>query len=164
MTPAEPTPPPRLPPEPELVALLNAHRGGFELALGLTFTRASTERIGCEVTVGPHLTQPYGIVHGGVYASIVESLGSVGATLAASARGQHAVGLDNQTSFLRAVRAGKLVATGTPVHRGRTTQLWQVEVRDEQGALVATGRLRALCLDPGSSLAGETVAVKATTR
>ena len=62
------------PPGADVVALLNASRGGFEVAMGLTFTRASPQGVTCEVPVGPHLTQPYGLVHGGVYCSVVESV------------------------------------------------------------------------------------------
>jgi uncharacterized protein (TIGR00369 family) len=144
----------------DIVDTLNASRGGFERAMGLVFTRITEDEVVCEVPVGPHLTQPYGLVHGGVYAAIVETCASVGAALHAFARGQTTVGLDNSTSFMRATRAGTLTGTATPVHRGRSTQIWDVAIRDGAGQLVATGRVRMICLDPGASLAGETVAVK----
>lgn len=144
----------------DVVTMLNAHRGGFEVAMGLVFTRITPDEVACEVPVGPHLTQPYGLVHGGVYCSIVETLASVGAAMHAMPRGQTTVGLENSTSFVRAVRAGKLVGIGTPVHRGRTSQVWQVTVRDDAGKLAATGRVRMACLEPGAALAGETVGVK----
>lgn len=140
--------------------MLNAARGGFEVALGLVFTRASNDEVVCEVPVGPHLVQPYGLVHGGVYASIIETVASVGAALSALPRGQTAVGLENTTSFLRAVRTGKLVGTARPLHRGRATQVWEVEVRGDDGKLAATGRVRMLCLEAGAAVAGETVAIK----
>ncbi len=70
----------------------------------------------------------------------------------AMARGQGgAVGLENHTSFLRAVREGKLTATARPVVRGRRTQVWEAEVRDDEDRLVATGRVRLLCLEQGES-------------
>jgi len=140
--------------------MLNAARGGFELALGLTFLRASAEEVACEVPVGPQLKQPYGLVHGGVYASIIETCASVGAALYAMPSGQTTVGLENTTSFLRAVRTGKLVALARPLHRGRQTQVWEVEIRGDDGKLAATGRVRMLCLAPGAAVAGETVALK----
>jgi len=146
--------------EVDAVTMLNSARGGFEVALGLTFTRASPDEVICEVPVGPHLVQPYGLVHGGVYASIVETLASVGAALFAMPRGQTTVGLENTTSFLRAVRSGKLIGTARPLHRGRATQVWEVEVRGEDGKLAATGRVRMLCLEPGATVAGETVTLK----
>lgn len=144
----------------DMVTMLNAARGGFEVALGLTFTRVTPEEVACEVPVGPSLLQPYGLVHGGVYASIIETLASVGAAVFAMPRGQTAVGLENTTSFLRAVRAGKLVGIARPLHRGRQTQVWEVEIRGDDGKLAATGRVRMICLEPGAQIAGETVALK----
>jgi uncharacterized protein (TIGR00369 family) len=145
--------------EPDLVSMLNAQRGGFNITLGLVFTQASTDEVHCEVPVGPHLTQPYGLVHGGVYSSIVETLASAGAALHAMTHGQSSVGLENTTSFVRAVRAGTLVATAKPLHRGRASQVWQVDVASD-GKLAATGRLRTLSLAPGAAVAGETVGLK----
>jgi len=144
----------------DVVQMLNAARGGFEVSLGLVFTRASSDEVACEVPVGPNLHQPYGLVHGGVYASIVETLASVGAALSAMPRGQTAVGLENTTSFLRAVRQGTLIGVARPLHRGRATQVWEVEIRGDDGKIAATGRVRMLCLEPGAAVAGETVAIK----
>lgn len=152
------------PPPADVVALLNASRGGFEVAIGLVFTRASQQEVACEVPVGPHLTQPYGLVHGGVYCAIVETLSSVGAALVTMPRGQTTVGLENSTTFLRAVRAGKLTGVAVPLHAGRTTQVWEVEVRDDEGRLVAKGRVRMQCLERGARIAGETVALKPPSR
>lgn len=144
----------------DVVAVLNAHRSAFDRAIGLVFTRASGEEVAAEVPVRAELLQPYGLVHGGVYATIVETLASTGAALAAMARGQTTVGLENATSFLRATREGTLHARGTPLHRGGRTQVWSVEIRDDAGREVAAGRVRMLCLDPGASVAGETVTIK----
>lgn len=140
--------------------MLNAARGGFERAIGLTFTRVSADEVACEVPVGPGLLQPYGLVHGGVYAAIVETCASVGAAVWAMAHGQTTVGLENTTSFVRAVRDGTLTGVATPIHRGRQTQVWEVAVRGSDGKIAATGRVRMLCLAPGAAVAGETVAVK----
>jgi uncharacterized protein (TIGR00369 family) len=141
----------------DVVTTFNNHRGGFERAIGLVFTKISEDEIACEVPVTPSLTQPYGLVHGGVHASIVETLASVGAAIHAMAHGQTTVGLENTTSFLRGVRGGTLRGVATPVHRGRQTQVWAVEVRDDAGKLAATGRVRMICLEPGATIAGETV-------
>jgi uncharacterized protein (TIGR00369 family) len=148
------------PPDADLVKLFNAHLGGFERALGLAFTKITPDELVAEAVVGPHLTQPYGLVHGGVYASIVETLASAGAALFAMARGQTSVGLENTTSFVRAVRAGKLVATATPVHRGRGSQVWQVDIRDDAGKLAASGRVRTMSLAPGAAVAGRVVQIE----
>jgi 1,4-dihydroxy-2-naphthoyl-CoA hydrolase len=97
--------------------------------------------------VRPELWQPYGIQHGGVYCSVVETAASLGGALWLGERGR-VVGVANQTDFLRAVREGELTAVGTPVHRGRSQQLWQVEIRDEAGRLVSRGQVRLHNLPP----------------
>lgn len=88
--------------------------------------------------------QPYGLVHGGVYATMVETLGSTGAAFWAVENGfAGAVGASNTTDFLRATRSGVLIGKATPLHRGRSYQLWQVEItREEDGKLAARGQLR----------------------
>ncbi|WKU08798.1 PaaI family thioesterase [Micromonospora sp. HUAS LYJ1] len=109
--------------------------------LGLTFDEASGDRVVIRWEVRPELHQPAGILHGGVYCAVVETVGSVGGTLWLGDRGS-VVGVSNQTDFLRAVRKGELVAVGTPVHRGRSQQLWQVEITDAEGRLVSRGQVR----------------------
>jgi uncharacterized protein (TIGR00369 family) len=96
---------------------MNRSRGGFNNALGLVFGRATADEVAAELEVQPHHHQPYGVVHGGVYASIIETLASAGAAITAMAQGLSVVGLENHTSFLRAVRAGKLHAVARPLLR-----------------------------------------------
>ncbi|WFE67631.1 PaaI family thioesterase [Micromonospora sp. WMMD714] len=115
--------------------------GGLVGLLGLTFDEASGDRVVIRWKVRPELHQPAGILHGGVYCTVVETVGSVGGTLWLADRGS-VVGVSNQTDFLRAVREGELVAVGTPVHRGRSQQLWQVEITDAEGRLVSRGQVR----------------------
>jgi 1,4-dihydroxy-2-naphthoyl-CoA hydrolase len=143
-----------------VVAYLNEHCSAFDRAIGLVFTRADAGVVEAVVPVTPTLLQPYGLVHGGVYATIVETLASTGAALSAISRGQSTVGLENSTSFLRATRGGTLHARGTPLHLGGRTQVWTVEIRDDEGRAVATGRVRMLCLERGAAVAGETVGIK----
>ncbi|MCB9717136.1 MAG: PaaI family thioesterase [Myxococcales bacterium] len=140
--------------------MANRSRGGFNETLGLRFVRVTTEEVVAEVPVGPHLLQPYGLVHGGVLASMVETLCSVGAAIDAMPRGQTTVGLENSTSFLRATRSGTLRGIARAVHRGRRTQVWEVEILDDAGERVATGRVRMMVLDEGAALAGRTVGVE----
>ena len=126
--------------------------------MGMKITFATKDEVRAELTVGPQHLQGYGIVHGGVHSGVIETLASIGAYLFARQRGQHVVGLENSTSFIRAVRAGvKLRAVSTPITRGQRTQVWEAKVIDEQDRIVATGRVRLLCLDPDQSLAGEQV-------
>lgn len=145
---------------PDHTETFNARLGGFVQALGLRFTRVTADEVRAEVPVGPHLLQPYGLVHGGVYASIAETLCSVGAALWALPSGRTTVGLENSTSFLRAARDGTLTGRATPIHRGRRTQLWAVEIKGDDGEPVATGRVRMMMLDQGAALAGRTVQVE----
>ncbi|HSS61500.1 MAG TPA: hotdog fold thioesterase [Candidatus Limnocylindrales bacterium] len=137
---------------------LNEIPEGWVSAMGLIITHATKDEVRAEVTVGTQHLQGYGIVHGGVHCGIIETLSSMGAYLSARERGQHVVGLENNTSFVRAVRSGaKLRAVATPLTRGRQTQVWQAQIVDEHDQLVATGRVRLLCLASDQSLAGERV-------
>ncbi|WP_435206327.1 PaaI family thioesterase [Micromonospora sp. bgisy143] len=115
--------------------------GGFVNLLGLKFEEATPDRVVISWQVRPDLHQPFGIQHGGVYCSVVETAGSVGGSLWLADRGT-VVGVSNQTDFLRAVPDGELRAVGTPVHRGRSQQLWQVEITDAKERLVARGQVR----------------------
>ena len=137
---------------------LNANLGGWNVAMGLTFTSVTEELVVGELTVAPHHLQPYGIVHGGLHCGIIEAACSTGAAVFALARGQSVVGLENSTSFIRAAREGKLRVTARPVTRGRRTQVWEGQVTDEAGKTLATGRVRLMCLEGGVELAGKTVA------
>lgn len=114
---------------------------GFDDAVGTTITEASGDRVVAELQVDPHHHQPSGIVHGGVYATLVETTASVGASLWLG-EGRFAMGVTNTTDFLRPVREGTLRAVAEPIQRGRTMQLWQVTVTDEQQRPVAAGRVR----------------------
>ncbi len=115
--------------------------GPFVRHIGLEFTEVSGDRVVARWTAGERHHQPYGIVHGGVHASVVETLGSMGAAAWLGDKGK-CVGVSNSTDFYRAVREGELVSTGTPVHQGRSQQVWLVETHDAEGRLVARGQLR----------------------
>jgi 1,4-dihydroxy-2-naphthoyl-CoA hydrolase len=141
-------------------AALNASNTGWNVAMGIHFVHATADEVIAEIEIGAQHHQPYGIVHGGVHSGLIETVASVGAALAALPRGQSVVGLENHTSFLNAVRKGKLRATARPLMRGRRTQVWEATVTDSEGRTAATGRVRFLALEAGSSLAGETVQVK----
>src|SRR6266508_2242852 len=112
----------------------------FDGLLGLRLEEASGERVVAVLPVTADLLQNAGIVHGGVYATAVETTASTGADLWLGAEG-HALGLSNDTEVRRAVRAGELRVEATPLERGHSTQLWQVAITDEGGRLVAHGRV-----------------------
>lgn len=139
--------------------MLNANLDGWLRAMNVRFTRATLEEVVAEWTVGPEHLQAYGIVHGGVHCGVIETVCSVGAAMNALKDGRSTVGLENSTSFLHAVREGKLTATARPVMRGRRTQVWEAEVHDERGRKIATGRVRMMVLEAETSLAGRKVAL-----
>jgi uncharacterized protein (TIGR00369 family) len=138
----------------EAAAFVNRIRGGWDVAMGLTFLRASGDEVVAELEVGEQHLQPYGIVHGGVHTGIIEGACSTGAALHALDAGQSVVGIDHTTSFLHAARGGRLRVTARPLQRGRRTQVWEATVTDEKARPLATGRVRLLCLDAGAELAG----------
>jgi 1,4-dihydroxy-2-naphthoyl-CoA hydrolase len=132
------------------VSFINELPTGWVKEMGLRILEASAERVTCEWEVSEKHHQGYGIVHGGVHAGVIETLASLGAALAA--RPRRVVGLENSTSFIRAVRSGRLHAEARPVTRGRTTQVWEASIKDRDDRLVALGRVRLLCVDPERAL------------
>lgn len=129
-------------------------RDGWLRAMGLVITRATADEVRCEWEVGDVHRQEYGIVHGGVHCGVIETLTSIGAFLYARQHGQKTVGLENHTSFVRAVSAGRLFAEAHPLTRGRSSQLWEGTIRDDQGRLVARGTVRLLSLPADRDLGG----------
>ena len=118
---------------------------GWDSALSIRVEEMTPTRVVAFVDIDERHQQPYGIVHGGVWASIVESVGSHGAAAVARemADAPAVVGVANSTDFLRPHRSGRVRATGTPVFTGRTQQIWMVEIESESdGKMVARGQLR----------------------
>lgn len=114
---------------------------GFDALLGLEYLELGPDQARAIWTVTPNLHQPNGIQHGGVYCAVIESVASTAGARWLGTRG-HVVGVNNSTDFLRATREGALTAVATPAFRGRTQQLWGVDITDEQGRTVATGKVR----------------------
>lgn len=118
-----------------------AEDSAFDRHYGLRVVACSGDEVRAELDVRPHHLQPTGIVHGGVYCSIAEALASFGTNHAVGARGKVGLGLSNATSFLRPARPGLLSAVAVPCHRGRTTWVWDVTIRDEAGRACAISRV-----------------------
>lgn len=116
--------------------------GPFLTAAGLEVEEASGTGLRGHIDAGPDHHTPWGVVHGGLYATAVESAASIGASLAVQEQGMFSVGLSNHTDFVRAHKVGRLDVHAWPVHQGRTGQLWQVDITREDGKLVAQGRVR----------------------
>jgi uncharacterized protein (TIGR00369 family) len=114
---------------------------GFDALYGLELTEIADGRMVARVEVSDELKQHAGLVHGGVYAAIAESIASIGTHLGVASRGLVATGLSNQTSFLRPITDGTIHAVAIAKHRGRTTWVWEVEMTDDQGRLCVLTRM-----------------------
>jgi uncharacterized protein (TIGR00369 family) len=114
---------------------------GFNKLIGFVFVRTGPDEVEMRLDIQPHHQQIHGIVHGGLWCTMVETAASIGAGLWLGDKGD-AVGVSNHTDFLRAMRTGTATAIATPIHRGRQQQLWLVEITDEGDRLVARGQVR----------------------
>lgn len=108
--------------------------------LGIRTLEMSPERVVLEMDVGPRVHQPMGFLHGGASAVLAESAASIGAYLNCDAEQEFAVGTDLNISHLRGRRDGTVSATATPVRKGRTLQVWNVDIADGDGVPVAVAR------------------------
>jgi uncharacterized protein (TIGR00369 family) len=114
---------------------------GFDALYGLELLELNAELARGQVVVRDELKQPAGLVHGGVYASIAESLASFGTGVAMFPQGKLVMGLSNQTSFLRPITDGIIHAQARRRHQGRTTWVWDVEIHDDAGRLCVLARM-----------------------
>jgi 1,4-dihydroxy-2-naphthoyl-CoA hydrolase len=120
---------------------INAALRGYDRLYGLELLACSDTEVRARVSVRDELKQPAGLIHGGVYASMAESMTSLATALAVHETGGTAMGLSNNTSFLRPITAGAVNATATRVHRGRTTWVWDVRFSDEDDHTCAVTRM-----------------------
>jgi 1,4-dihydroxy-2-naphthoyl-CoA hydrolase len=127
---------PHLEPEP------TESGGAFVGAAGLVVDEVSATMFEGHIELGPSHHTPWGIVHGGVYTTAIESAASIGASTAVSERGQVAVGLTNTTHFLRSLAGGRVKVEAVAVYQGRNHQLWRADISDGSGRLVAHGEVR----------------------
>ena len=131
-----------MPPSPDAVSPRD-FTAAFDAELGLRFTELTPDGARAELEVTPKLLQPMGLVHGGVYCSMVESMASVAAyTWLATRGGGNVVGVNNNTDFLRSISSGMVYGTAEPIHRGRRQQLWLVTITDSTDRVVARGQVR----------------------
>ncbi|KQU30498.1 MULTISPECIES: PaaI family thioesterase [unclassified Rhodococcus (in: high G+C Gram-positive bacteria)] len=115
----------------------------FTAAAGLQVTTATGTEVRGHIDLTSDHHTPWGVVHGGVYASAVESAASIGASVAVSDRGQFAVGVHNGTDFLRSMTEGRVDVVATPLQQGRVQQLWQVIITSaDSGKEIARGQVR----------------------
>jgi 1,4-dihydroxy-2-naphthoyl-CoA hydrolase len=122
----------------------------MDSAIGFEHLEADGGRALGRFEITDNVRQPYGIVHGGAYAAAAESLASAATFMAVSGEGMLAMGQSNHTSFLRPVSEGTIHAEGTARHRGRTSWVWEVEFKDDEGRLCALSRV-TMAVRPGSA-------------
>ena len=139
---------PRLWKQPVTVQILtDIHKDTAVERLGIEFLEVGDDYLRARVPVDTRTRQPYGILHGGVSVVLAETLGSCGAAYAAP-EGHRAVGLDINANHLRSATTGWVTGTARPVHVGRTTQVWQIDLHDEQGRPTCVSRLTMAVLAP----------------
>ncbi len=114
---------------------------GFNGLVGLIVEESDERHARGSLAVRREVMQPWGIVHGGVFATIAESLASWATAMVVGPEGQAALGLANNTSFLRPIGEGTIHGLATRRHRGRTTWVWDVDMSDDEGRLCATSRV-----------------------
>lgn len=127
--------------------LTQSHVGTAVEHLGMEFTEVGDDFITGRVPVDVRTRQPYGLLHGGVSVVLAETLGSCGAHYSAP-EGDRAVGLDINANHLRSATSGWVTATARPVHRGRTTQVWQIDMENDAGELTCVSRITMAVLQP----------------
>jgi 1,4-dihydroxy-2-naphthoyl-CoA hydrolase len=117
--------------------------GAWLQAHGLMLSEMSGTRVTAYIDLGAQHLTPWGVVHGGVYTTAIETVASVGASLAVRERGEFAVGADQSADFLRSMKEGRVDIVAEPVIQGRVQQLWQVTItRHDDGKAIAVGRVR----------------------
>ena len=117
-------------------------------ATGLVLDDVQSSRVTGWITLGAEHHQPWGLVHGGVYTTAIESAASVGASTAAQEHGLVAVGVNNNTNFLRSMTEGRVTVDARAVQQGRSQQLWEVRITDDRDRLVAIGQVRLQNVSP----------------
>ncbi len=125
-----------------------AEPGEFVRSAGLVVDEVASDRVLGHIDLDARHHTPWGIIHGGVYATAIESAASIGASAAVQDRGLMAVGLTNTTQFLRSLDSGRVTVEAVALNQGRTQQLWSVDITDDADRLVAHGELRLQNLDP----------------
>ncbi|MGO4578599.1 hotdog fold thioesterase [Cupriavidus sp. 2TAF22] len=126
---------------PSLETLQARHEDTAVAQLGIEFTEVGEASLSARMPVDRRTVQPYGILHGGASVLLAETLGSCAASLCLDNEAQYCVGLDINANHVRAVRSGFVTGTATPVHVGRTTHVWAIEIRDDEGRMVCISRI-----------------------
>ncbi len=133
--------------EPTLEQLNRRGAGTMVEHLDIRFTDFGPDYLSASMPVDHRTNQPIGLLHGGASVVLAETIGSVAGALCVDLRRQYCVGLEVNANHLRAVRTGRVVGTARPVHLGRKTQVWRIDIIDEHGRMVTASRLTLAVLD-----------------
>ena len=109
-------------------------------ALGITFKELSPEKVVCEMPVGPKTVQPMGLLHGGASVALAETAASIAAAMNLNPETHYPVGLEINANHIRGKKDGVVTATALPLHRGRTSMVWDIQITDEEGKLISVSR------------------------
>lgn len=120
--------------------MLNMGKGNLAEALGIALIEAGPEQVVATMPVDHRTHQPFGLLHGGASVALAETVASIGAWLNVDRETQGAVGIEINANHLKGKRDGTVTATATPIHRGRTTQVWSIAITDEEGAMICVSR------------------------
>jgi uncharacterized protein (TIGR00369 family) len=115
--------------------------------LGIEFIEIGEDYLVARMPVDNRTRQPIGIMHGGSSCVLAETVGSTGANMCVDINKQYCVGLDINTNHIRSIREGFVIGTAKPYHIGRSTQVWGIEIRNEEGQLISINRLTMAVLD-----------------
>lgn len=126
----------------------NAHSQGTMVSqLGIEFTAAGDDYVSARMPVDERTRQPAGVLHGGASVALSETLASWAATFVVDREKHHCVGLEINANHVRAIGAGWVTGTARPLHLGRSTQIWEVRIVDEQERLICVSRVTMAVLE-----------------
>ena len=126
---------------------LNAQTQTLAATLGIEMIEVTPEKVVATMNVEPRVHQPFGLLHGGASVALAETVASVGAFVSVDASKQGAVGQEINANHLRGVKEGLITATATPIHKGRRSHVWHIEIKDENGKMVCISRCTMAIID-----------------
>lgn len=131
----------------ELDRLNEMVKGTLMESLGIIFTEANINCVRGEMPVDKRTLQPFGILHGGAFMSLAETLGSAGAMIGVDSSKYDVFGIEMKGNYIKSIKSGKVFGKATPIHKGRNTQLWNIDMTDSEGNLLATCRITNLIVE-----------------
>lgn len=115
-------------------------QGSLIETLGIEVVQLSPDRVVCTMPVDERTRQPFGILHGGASVALAETAASIGTYAQIDQTSEISVGMEINANHIRSVKDGKVTAVATPLHKGRTTMVWDIKITDEEGRLICVSR------------------------